>query len=140
MIIALAACSPTTSKGSGPDAARGSGATDSGSGSSDTFCIVNECSCPADVTCSHTCAPGSSCHVKAMSGDHVHVTCTATDLCEVESVLSASCQVDCAGRTDCQVTCPGHDCTVTNVPPTDPNVTCGGIGPATRVGTTATCP
>jgi hypothetical protein len=108
-------------------------------GSNNPFCDGNDCVCPPATPCAFECQPDSQCDVQTGVGSTVTVQCLATETCEVECHNAASCRVDCAGRNDCQVTCPSGACTVTNIPETDPNVSCGGA-PASRTATTASCP
>ncbi len=109
-------------------------------GAGEPSCVGNTCDCPSGSQCTHACSAGSTCEVQGGAAARVDVTCTATDTCEVQCAGAASCRVDCAGRADCQVTCPTTSCTVENIPPSDPNVTCANAGLPTRAGTTATCP
>ena len=139
---ALGACNNVNSGPGGPPNTGGVDApthTGSDSGTTNPFCDHNDCICPPNTPCAFECAPGSQCDVQTGLGSTVAVQCLASDTCEVECHNSSSCRVDCAGRNDCQVTCPAGACTVTNIPITDPNVSCDG-GPSTRTDTTASCP
>jgi hypothetical protein len=127
-----------TGPGSGSSSPTDGGNT--GSGQDDSACTDNNCLCPANETCVHTCEPGSACQMKAGTDSIVAVTCNGVEACQVECSAAESCQVDCAGRDDCQVTCPPDNCVVSNIPVTDPNVLCAAIGPGNRNGTTVTCP
>jgi hypothetical protein len=100
----------------------------------------NNCVCPGDNACNHTCSTGApECHVQGNTGP-VDVTCDHNAECHVECNVASSCEVDCGGSGDCHVTCPETGCTVTNCVGPDCVVSCGSTGEATLNGTTATCP
>ena len=104
-------------------------------------CRSDDCVCPSNQSCEHTCADGSAtCHVQGTPGEAVDVKCRNNGDCHVECANSPTCKVDCGGSADCHVTCPASGCTVNNCVGTDCQVTCGLVGAATHSGSTATCP
>ena len=99
----------------------------------------NNCVCPSNIGCDHTCSSGAAeCHVQGGSAP-VDVECNNNLECHVECAAATSCNVDCGGSAECHVTCPPSGCTVTDCVGSACVVSCG-FGSATRSGSTATCP
>lgn len=112
----------------------------SGGGGGGEDCLTDQCICPANDACTHSCEPGATqCHVQGNS-EPVDVTCADNLECHVECSASAACQVDCGGSAECHVTCPPSGCTVTNCIGAGCVVSCGFTGEATYSGGIATCP
>lgn len=106
----------------------------------DDACSGDHCVCSGTDACDHTCANGGAdCHIQGSSGP-VDVTCQNNASCHVECSGASSCEVACGGSADCHVTCPATGCTVTACVGAACVVSCGLGLPATRTGTTATCP
>jgi hypothetical protein len=107
----------------------------------DDVCQDDHCVCVGSDACVHDCtAGGLDCEVQCASGTSCDVGCGPGEPCDVECSTTTSCAVDCGGATSCDVTCPAGNCTVTNCDAATCDVACGLSGPATRTGTTATCP
>lgn len=108
--------------------------------SSGTCVGGNDCVCPNNEDCTHTCTPDAAeCHVQG-TGSPVDVTCNANAECHVECHDSPTCDVACGGSAECHVTCPPTGCRVTDCIGSACVVSCGATGVASRNGSTATCP
>ena len=104
------------------------------------LCKDDHCVCSGNDVCDHACDTGGlECHIQGSSGP-VDVQCAAGEECNVECNGASSCEVECNNATECHVTCPATGCTVSECSGTSCVVSCGLGGPATRTGTTATCP
>jgi hypothetical protein len=107
---------------------------------SNDICSSDHCVCTAQDTCVHDCTQGGlDCHVECGGAQTCDVGCVPGENCHVECNQGKSCDVDCGGANDCHVACPPSGCTVKRCEG-DCIVTCGLTTPATRNGTTATCP
>jgi hypothetical protein len=142
ILILLATCSLTLAAcviDNDPDPTGPSGPSGPAPGGEDCP-LTQNCFCPPDQSCAHTCTPGAfECHVQGSIGFPTNVQCTDNAECHVQCAQASSCTVDCGGSDQCHVTCPPTGCTVTNCVG-DCEVTCGLVNVATHVGSTATCP
>ena len=104
-------------------------------------CEGDHCVCGTGDSCAHACEPGGNpCHIQCAVGEDCDVTCEPTEECHVEASTSGRVRIDCAGTPECHVSCPANDCVVENCAGSDCVVTCGFGTPATRSGSTASCP
>ena len=111
-----------------------------GSGTSDKDCLSDNCVCPANESCEHTCEVGApECHVRTTAPQPVDVKCRENADCRVQCEEASTCRVDCGDSASCQVTCPEAGCVVTSCVAPDCLVTCGPSDPASDSGASARC-